>query len=102
MEHGRMIERWFKEELGGTLVLPDGWYGRPYDNVHTLTKLDETADSLTLALDHKLSLHFEGLERVEARAMERLFLDRFAGSDSILRRLAPTKNIPQGTIAQAK
>lgn len=32
-----LIEGWFRETGGGGLLLPDGWFGRPYDNIHQLT-----------------------------------------------------------------
>ena len=61
------IEDWFKQKLGGGLLLPDGWYGRPYDNQHRLTSVVEENNILTISLDQKLNLHFKGLKSVEAQ-----------------------------------
>jgi hypothetical protein len=68
-----LIERWFEEELGGSLLLPDGWYGRPYDNQHALTSVVESGNAITLVLDQKLTLRFEGLKFVEPRKGELVF-----------------------------
>lgn len=64
------IQRWFNNECGGSLLLPDGWYGRPYDNQHALTSIDESGSMLTMILDRKLTLRFEGLEAVKAQERE--------------------------------
>lgn len=45
-------------------MLPDGWYGRPYDSVHQLTRLREIDGTLTLCLDDHLTLDFERLMSV--------------------------------------
>ena len=64
IDKARTIRDWFAREWGGTLLLPDGWYGRPYDNQHALTGLDERDDQLTLELDARLKLVFRGLKTV--------------------------------------
>lgn len=68
-----IIRQWFKNEWGGSLVLPDGWYGRPYDNQHAVTSINEVGDGLTLILDQKLTLCFKGLKSVEVRNRELVF-----------------------------
>ncbi len=73
MRFTTVIQDWFRDEGGGTLVLPDGWYGRPYDNQHMLTSIDESGGALTIVLDRKLTLRFEGLRSVEARGRELVF-----------------------------
>jgi len=71
MSFADTIERWFREERRGSLLLPDGWWGgRPYDNLHELTSVDEAGNTLTVILDRKLTLRFEGLKSVEAREGE--------------------------------
>ncbi|MHB1530020.1 MAG: hypothetical protein ACYCXT_11450 [Acidiferrobacteraceae bacterium] len=62
-----IIQQWFKDEWGGGLVLPDGWYGRPYDSQLSLTSVAESGDTLTLVLQKKLTLHFRGVKAVERR-----------------------------------
>jgi hypothetical protein len=73
MRYADIIRQWFKDEWGGSLVLPDGWYGRPYDNQHAITSVDEAGDGLTLILDQKLTLRFVGLKSVEVRNRELVF-----------------------------
>jgi hypothetical protein len=73
MSFANTVQNWFKTEWGGSLLLPDGWYGRPYDNQHALTSVKETGEALTVVLDQKLRLHFEGLKSVEARKTELVF-----------------------------
>lgn len=65
MTYRKIIGEWFAAEGGGSLVLPDGSYGRPYDNIHMLTSIDETEDGLALVLDGCLKLFFERLKLVE-------------------------------------
>jgi len=73
MRFTNIIQQWFKDEWGGSLLLPDGWYGRPYDNQHALTFIEESGETLTIILDQKLTLHFEGLKTVKAQKQELFF-----------------------------
>lgn len=73
MNFTNTIQRWFKDEWGGSLLLPDGWYGRPYDNQHALTSVEESGETLTIVLDQKLMLRFEGLKSVKAQKRELIF-----------------------------
>ena len=68
-----VVEQWFRDQWGGSLMLPDGWYGRPYDNQHSLTSVKESGDILVLILDQKLELRFEGLMSVSPRNQELVF-----------------------------
>lgn len=52
------------------MVLPDGWFGRPYDNQHMLTSVTETGGEVTLVLDDVLRLHFTALNSVHAKGHE--------------------------------
>jgi hypothetical protein len=67
------VQQWFKAQMGGSLYLPDGWYGRPYDNQHILTSIDEAGNDFTLTLDHDLVLQFKGLQAVNPTARELIF-----------------------------
>lgn len=73
MSFAKTVQDWFKDEWGGSLLLPDGWYGRPYDNQHALTCVEESGDTLTIVLDRKLTLRFEGLKSVKAQKRELTF-----------------------------
>ena len=61
MVHKKKIQQWFSKTWGGGLILPDGWFGKPYDNIYQLTQLDEKVGDLRLVLDDgQLTLHFFG------------------------------------------
>ena len=59
-----------REFFGGVgyagLVLPSGWFGRPYDNLLSLTRSEATPKSLLLELDDQLILSFSGDVRASA------------------------------------
>lgn len=54
------VRDWFSRTWGGGLVLPNGWFGRPHDNIHRLTDVAEDEDSFRIELDNQLSLTFHG------------------------------------------
>lgn len=68
-----IIKKWFEEFLGGSLVLPDGWHGRPYDNQHMLTSIIESDSKLEIVLDDVIKLQFENLKKVEVKEGELVF-----------------------------
>ncbi len=67
------VQKWFSVEFGGSLHLPDGWFGRPYDNQHILTSISENRNEFSITLDYKLVLTFEGLQSVKAVNRELVF-----------------------------
>jgi hypothetical protein len=69
--HERKIRDWFAQR-GAGLILPSGWFGRPHDNVHTLTKIDASNEVLTIVLDERLRLDFVLLQDVEQIGSELL------------------------------
>jgi hypothetical protein len=73
MSFKNIIQQWFKDEWGGSLLLPDGWYGRPFDNQHSLTSVEEMDETLIMVLDQKLRLRFDGLKAVQAKKGELTF-----------------------------
>lgn len=46
-----LILGWFREVRGAGLILPDGWFGRPYDNIFHLTSRAVRAQWLIMELD---------------------------------------------------
>jgi hypothetical protein len=71
-----IIEQWFQRTGGGGLVLPDGWYGRPFDNLLRLTSVTDSGDRLTLVLEDNITLSFTGPVSVQTSGNE-LLLVRF-------------------------
>lgn len=70
MHFSHLVQDWFGQYGSGALHLPDGWFGRPYDNQYTLTSIEETAGRLTLILGDTLRLRFEGLKTIVPRTDE--------------------------------
>jgi hypothetical protein len=52
----KIIQDWFAKAKGASLVLPDGWFGRPFDNWHELSYLEQRPHKLLLELDDQLLL----------------------------------------------
>lgn len=50
------VEEWFLSAKTASMELPDGWFGRPYDNMHQLTWAAARPDKLILELDGQLYL----------------------------------------------
>jgi len=64
------ISDWFDREFGGSLQLPGGWYGRPFDNQHSLTEVSEARDEITLVLDEVITLRFQGLTAADVQGRD--------------------------------
>ena len=68
-----VVTRWFTLHRG-SLELPDGWFGRPYDNRHEMTSVHEGEGMLSLVLDNtKVKLFFVGLEAVYVEGNDLVF-----------------------------
>jgi len=67
------VKNWFKREWGGSLLLPNGWFGRPYDNQHQLTRFELNNEDWMLLLDNNLSLKFSNLGVVDDKLSELWF-----------------------------
>jgi hypothetical protein len=52
----REITEWFHRVSTATLQLPSGWFGRPFDNQHSLTWATTRGDRLLIELDNQLLL----------------------------------------------
>lgn len=62
-----LISEWFKLTGGGSMKLPDGWFGRPLDNTHELTRLETDVSNLLIGLDDHLLLTFKHPRRVRIK-----------------------------------
>jgi len=63
-----VVRVWFQTAGAAGLILPDGWFGRPFDNLHRLTYLEARRYRLVLELDDQVLLIFDRPEvaRVES------------------------------------
>jgi len=71
-----VLRHWFADNRRSGLILPDGWFGRPFDNVYELTSVEEDGSVLEFVLEGQLLLRFEGLRAID-RVGERLLLGPF-------------------------
>lgn len=70
------IHNWFLKHKSGGLILPDGWFGRPYDNLHQLTGISEKESSLEIILDTMIKIKFVSLKSIHTNNKE-LILSNF-------------------------
>ena len=77
LELKTFILEWFQTANAGGLILPDGWFGQPYDNLHRLTYIETRPHKLLLELDDHLLLVFTNLTNARVEASE-LILSNFA------------------------
>jgi hypothetical protein len=67
-----VIRRWFDLYRCGSLVLPDRWFGRPYDNAHRLTRLEERDGNIIVTLDDHVTITLYGVGNVASSDAELL------------------------------
>ena len=53
-----IIQSFLSKEKFFGLILPDSWFGKPYDNGHEVTWLEERENKLIIELDNQLYLIF--------------------------------------------
>lgn len=65
------VVTWFSGVRGASLKLPNGWFGRPYDNLHQLTGARVSGDALVLVLDERQELSISSPEslRLEPKSL---------------------------------
>src|SRR6266511_1086840 len=54
------VKRWFADHEFGHLQLPDGWFGKPWDNQHALTFVVSRPERLLIEIDEQLLLVLDG------------------------------------------
>ena len=64
----RRIKFFFLRHRSSGLKLPNGWFGRPYENRLSLVKAEVHDDALIIDLDHPLRLIFHGIPTLESNA----------------------------------
>jgi hypothetical protein len=64
----RYLEGWLQDATSLAFFLPDGPYGRPFDNQYTFESLREDARAVTLFLSDEVVLRFTGHIRVSEEA----------------------------------
>jgi hypothetical protein len=69
------VVAWFSSAKLASLELPDGWFGRPHDNLHQLTWSAATGHKVLLELDRQLLLVLTEPRAAESSKMELRILD---------------------------
>jgi hypothetical protein len=66
-----VIVEWFGRVNGASLKLPNGWFGRPYDNLHRLTSATANAGTVIVVLDERqeLSISSPGSVTIDPKAL---------------------------------
>lgn len=61
---------WFGGVGGASLKLPNGWFGRPFDNLHRLTAAQVDGNEMVLVLDdmQRMSISTPASIRVEPKS----------------------------------
>lgn len=80
MENLKAVREFFREFDDVGLVLPDGWFGRPFDNLFRLTRSEMQPGLLILELEENLILSFRGDIQLE-RTGAKLRIDGFSEFD---------------------
>ena len=52
-----IFKSWIDKNEGFGLILPDGWFGRPMDNIHKITWWAERDNKFIIELDNQLYLN---------------------------------------------
>lgn len=60
MNTNEIVEQWVKKRSSFYFFLPDGPYGRPFDNQYLIEKIERTSDGFKIIFSDNLMLHFIG------------------------------------------
>jgi len=72
-ESSARIREWFRIHHRAGLVLPDGWFGKPRDNLHQLDSAEASEQCLSVSLDEgALLLTFRGEVAVKEQGIQLL------------------------------
>ena len=65
------VRAFFATARGASLELPDGWFGRPYDNLHSPRVVDVVGDDVIIGIDElqTLTLHRPSVAEVHGRVL---------------------------------
>ncbi len=66
-----LVERFFAKHGRAWLVLPDGWYGRPFDSLFSLALATDLPQGLRIELEGGRALECEGDVSVERTTFEK-------------------------------
>ena len=56
------------EGITTLILLPDGWYGKPWDNLYPIEHVNITSSEIFLQADYGISLTFSGDPEIQERS----------------------------------
>lgn len=65
MKPNEIVEQWVSKRSSFYFFLPDGPYGRPFDNQYFIERIEGTSDGFKIFLSDNLMLHFIGNTKIE-------------------------------------
>jgi hypothetical protein len=60
MKSHEIVEQWVSKRSSFYFFLPDGPYGRPFDNQYLVQRIEETSNGFKIFLSDNLMLSFSG------------------------------------------
>ena len=78
------VERFFAKHERAWLVLPDGWYGRPFDSLFALTLVNDLPDGMYIELEGGRTLSFQGSLVVQKSRHDKYPSLEISGFESVL------------------
>jgi hypothetical protein len=70
MDFKQPIQDWSDKNKGFGLELPNGWFGRPYDNIHQITWIEDRKFKLLVEIDEQLLLIFTKTKQFEVSEID--------------------------------
>ncbi len=70
MNYKKLVEEWSQKNQQFGLELPNGWFGRPYDNIHGITWTEDRKFKLLVEIDEQLLLIFTKTKQFEILEIE--------------------------------
>jgi hypothetical protein len=67
MKSNEIVEQWVSKRRSFYFFLPDGPYGRPFDNQYLVERIEETSDGFKIFLSNNLMLILLGIQRLKMR-----------------------------------
>lgn len=66
MNFEKTVREWFNKYTGGCLLLPDGYWGRPGDNVHMLIGIVSYKNSIIMELTGNIILNLDWISSIDS------------------------------------
>ena len=67
----KKLEQFFAKHKRAGLVLPDGWYGRPFDSLFALVRAADLPDGLMITIEGRKELRFGGHLKIVGTQLEK-------------------------------